>query len=167
MPIVAAVLLLAILFYSGGYVKQSIDTQNLDNINAADFGAWFPLMSDQLLSALDEFFYEVERVGGIAYVSPASGSLGRYLGDDKHSQHNIDFHGEIRAADIMIEGITLDDAYSIARQLRLFSGIGVYPQWTPAPGLHLDVRETRSPESPALWARIDGQYVSISQAVIV
>lgn len=143
-------------------------TVTLHYLKQTDFGPWFPLMNPDLLRKLDRFVQRIEIEGGTAYVSPASGALGRHLGSSD-SQHNVDKWGNVNAADLMVEGVSLQRAYEIARDIG-FSGIGVYPDWDPAPGVHLDVRSGRRPSEPALWAGVDapdgGQdYVGITQVI--
>lgn len=123
---------------------------NLEHFSPAEFGVWWPRMDVDLLRALDAYR---DALGAPLEISPATGALGRALGDGNASQHNVARWGEVRAADVLVpEGMTLRQAYEIARGLELFSGIGVYPDWYPRPGLHLDTRRDRSPSDPALWA---------------
>ena len=70
------------------------------------------------------------------------------------------------------------EGFEAARDLRLFSGIGVYPFWKPRPGLHLDVRHLSAmnptkgatPLTPATWGAVLGaggrqEYVSAAAAL--
>jgi len=126
---------------------------------------WWPLMSAELLTRLDTFR---ARLGAPVEISPAEGAVGRRLGRADSSQHNIDRWGEVRAIDVMPVGVPLERAYQVAREVG-FTGIGLYPDWSPRPGLHLDVREDRTASAPALWAGInDGgtqRYVAISRVI--
>jgi len=126
-----------------------------------EFGDWWPMMSPDLLRKLDEFR---ERLGVPVMISPAAGSLGRNLGMFDLSQHNVDLWGEVRAVDIMPVGVDLETAYDAARAVG-FTGVGLYPDWSPYPGLHLDVR----PGPVALWSgwRVNGeqQYRGIGEAL--
>lgn len=50
-----------------------------------------------------------------------------------------------------------------------FTGVGLYPDWKPRPGMHLDVRPDRTPTNPATWAGIRNDegyqvYVGINAA---
>ena len=73
------------------------------------------------------------------------------------SQHNVDRWGEVRAVDIMPEGIhTREDARRF-RQLAEdcgFTGIGFYPHWAPRPGFHVDVRVNVNEHYVASWGRL-------------
>lgn len=88
-------------------------------------------------------------------ISPAKGAVGRRDGYSGNSQHNYDRWGEVRALDIMPFGMTTalarKRAFNLAKQVG-FTGIGVYPEWTPRPGLHVDVRMDRTEGNPATWS---------------
>lgn len=115
-------------------------------------------MHPRLLTNLDLFR---EAVDCKVYISPARGALGRHKGPKSMSSHNIDYWSLVLAGDVFIESkVTIEEAFWIARDLKVFSGIGVYPDWRyPSKGikggLHLDVRPYRTSEDPALWARVD------------
>ena len=138
----------------------------LEFFRPEDFGIWLPFMSQKLLKNLDE----LRRLTGTRIViSPAKGGLGRFLGDGSNSQHNISKWGEVRAVDIMPIDMDIKDFYYQALSLNLFSGLGVYPDWQPRPGLHVDVRSSNNPTSPATWGaiRVAGvqEYVSVNEAI--
>lgn len=160
-----------IALYSFGYFKKMSEVE-LKHFSQTEFGAWWPLMNRDLLLKLDAFR---EAWQNPVIISPAFGSLGRTLGPGDSSQHNVTRWGEVRAADIMplIEepdgtrrGMNRGElwlAYTTALRVG-FHGIGVYPGWQPYTGLHVDMREDRSGTSPALWSRINGEYVGVDQA---
>lgn len=147
----------------------------LRHFSPLEFGAWWPLMSNDLLLKLDEFR---ERWGGPVSISRASGAIGRDDEPDDTSQHNPIRWGEVRAVDVIPSDMdTPGDrqrAFEIARDVG-FTGIGVYPDWSPSPGLHLDVRSDREPGDPAVWAGVqelqdDGEtrqvYVAIERGFV-
>ena len=136
--IVAAVLLL----YGAGYLFKN-QTTRLDFFTASEFGVWYPLMNNEFLFMLDDFRREV---GEPVYISPALGSLGRP--DAPNSQHFP--NPEIRAADLMSKA-PLEKLYSAARTVG-FTGIGLYPDWQPDHGIHVDNRSNRSASNPATWS---------------
>lgn len=126
---------------------------NLEFFKPSEFGIWWPFMDQALLIGLDQ----LRRVWGYPIIiSPALGALGREDGNPA-SQHFLK-NGVVRASDIMPtkDGKALDkrqlrEFYKLARSLNVFSGLGVYPDWRPYAGLHLDTRTNRTPENPALW----------------
>lgn len=135
-----------------------------------EFGPWADAMHPALVFALDVLR---DALDAPLVISPAKGSLGRRLGMST-SLHNVDFHGMVYAADVLLPswcGVVW--GYFAARDLRLFSGIGVYPFWRPRAGLHLDVRHLSprnptkgaTPQVPATWGGVLGvggrqEYVS-------
>lgn len=140
-----------------------------------EFGDWAGRIHPALLFALDVLRETLEAP---VVISPAPGSLGRRLGGSK-SLHNVDVYGMVYAADVLLPlswGVA--EGYEAALQLRLFSGLGVYPFWTPRPGLHLDVRHLSAanpskgaaPLNPATWGAVPGaggrqEYISAAAAL--
>lgn len=64
-----------------------------------------------------------------------------------------------KAADVSIDGLSAIELYALATLVPVFndSGIGLYPA---EEFIHVDVRGT-----VARWARLDGKYVSIQEAL--
>ncbi len=119
----------------------------------AEFQGWYEQCNLKLLDTLDKFR---ELWGAPVMISPASGAVGRRLGDAATSQHNIDHWGCVNAVDVMPKGMMtradMERAIKLAQEAG-FTGIGVYPFWHPFPGLHLDVREG-APGVVAHWAGV-------------
>lgn len=140
-----------------------------------EFGAWLNRIHPALLFALDVLR---DTLNAPVVISPAAGSLGRRLGGSK-SLHNTDVFGMVYAADVLLPmAWGVGEGFDAARNLRLFSGIGVYPFWKPRPGLHLDVRHLSAvnpskgatPLRPATWGAVPGararqEYVSAAAAL--
>lgn len=131
---------------------------------------WFCMMSPRLLVLLDLLRF---RWGRPIHLSAAAGAIGRHAGPEHDSQHNVDLWHEVRALDVIPEGLTerdhLNRFYRLAAECG-FTGIGFYPQWHQ-PGFHLDAREDRLPGYPATWGALDGAggnvYVSFTDALDV
>lgn len=135
-----------------------------------EFGAWLNRVHPALLFALDVLR---DTLNAPVVISPAAGALGRRLGGSS-SLHNVDVFGMVYAADVLLPvSWGVEEGFEAARDLRLFSGIGVYPFWKPRPGLHLDVRHLSAmnpskgatPLMPATWGAVLGaggrqEYVS-------
>ena len=128
-----------------------------------EFGEWADMMHPALVFALDVLR---DALGAPVVISPAKGSLGRRMGMAT-SLHNVDFHVRVYAADVLLPvSVGVDFGFDVARDLRLFSGIGVYPFWKPRAGLHLDVRHLSpwnptkgaTPRTPATWGAVPGAY---------
>jgi hypothetical protein len=154
---------------AGAYMAAYLVKANrieLEHYSPADFGAWWPFMSPELVILLDDLS---TAIGAKLERSPAEGTLGRLYGSTS-SQHHAGTL-VVRAADVLIPpGHSLRAVYDVARGFRTvnpagetigFHGIGVYPDWRPRPGLHLDVRPDRNPSNPAEWAglKVDGEQV--------
>lgn len=126
----------------------------LEYFSDTEFHGYFELISPRLLVLLDLFRF---RWGGPVDISPAPGAVGRYVGPDKGSDHNIDKWGEVRAVDVMPRGLAT--VYDMRRAVELardcgFTAIGIYPHWRPSAGLHLGVREGRKMGEPAMWGAV-------------
>jgi len=124
-----------------------------------EFRGWFHAMSPTLLERLDHWRHMLDAP---VLVSPAAGALGRHLGKDNSSQHNVDVWGEVRAIDLMpqLPVEEMERAFDLAIDAG-FTGVGLYPDWCPQWGMHLDVRKDRRIDDPALWSglRINGRQV--------
>jgi hypothetical protein len=118
---------------------------------------WWPDMDQDLLLSLDVFR---GLWGAPVYISPHPLALGRHDREHGTSQHNIDRWRVVRAADIMPEGMTSVDAACRAVEIAEDAGmvgIGLYPHWSPRPGLHVDVRHS----GPARWGAVKRDGVQI------
>lgn len=143
---------------SGIMLFKIYKAMQLKHFKLSEFGASLPFLSVGLLQKLDEFR---ERLGRKVMISPVPGALIRFDKGDE-SQHTYG-----RAGDVMLpEGPDLETAFGIAKAVG-FTGIGVYPDWSPYPGLHLDIRKLKPGQAIATWAGIkrDGRqvYVGLSE----
>lgn len=126
-----------------------------------EFQGWYDLLDKNLLPMLDAFR---EKWGKPVRISPAPGAVGRRASKTEKSLHNVNLWGKVRAVDILPTGMkTKEDfkkAFDIAKEVG-FTGIGVYPDWVPQPGLHVDNRPGIAKGNPAKWSafRINGQQV--------
>ena len=129
---------------------------------------WWPYMYLRTLICLDVFR---GMWGAPVHVSKNNGALGRNLGEDSGSDHNVDKWGSVRGVDVFPSGIgskqDYRDAIDAARKAG-FSAIGIYPNWS-RPGMHLGTRVSTTPENPATWGAYtkDGKqkYVSVAEAL--
>lgn len=136
---------------------------------AHEFGQWGDQMSARQITMLDVLRF---RLGRPMIVSPASGALGRNLGPNDESAHNVDRWGEVLATDIFIPGIAYrEQAEAVIDEARAigFTGIGLYTDTKyggqDMPMFHFDCRPTRKMGTPATWGRVSRKYVSINQAL--
>lgn len=125
---------------------------------------WWRKMDPNLLKIMDQFR---EMWGTYVIISPSPWALGRFT--NTSSQHSYPRQGMVKGVDLMPYGIEargLKEAYNIALQTGA-GGIGLYPDWSPRPGIHLDSRPKGT--RPAQWAGIrDSQgrqrYVGVEEA---
>jgi len=129
---------------------------------------WFTRMSPTWLAKIDLLRWWW---GKPIAISPVKGALGR--DGDGTSQHYWEQFDEVRAGDVLPSGIVTQsdarDFFELAEEAG-FTGIGVYPDWAPSPGFHLDVREDCEMGSPATWGGVKNEhdkqvYVSFEEAV--
>ena len=126
-----------------------------------EFRGWLPSMHPRLVTLLDVFRFAWGRP---VMVSPADGAIGRR--NDTESRHNIERWGRVEAIDVMPAAMEraeqAREAAETARRCGI-TGIGVYPHWSPRPGMHLDVRDTASPGEPAIWGALSVQRATAGQ----
>lgn len=125
--------------------------------------SWMPQMDPRLLVLLDLLR---DKWGKPIRISLSSGAVGRR--DKSASWHNVARHGRCCAVDIVPEIETTAEAhafFTLAKDLG-FTGIGVYRDWESTRfGFHLDTRTDKWPGYPATWGRVDGDYVSLDEAM--
>ena len=127
-----------------------------------EFQGWYYNLNPVLKIKLDDLRDEWKTK---IYISSAPGAVGRHLGPNNLSQHNIDKWPTVNAVDVLPNGLeNVSDAYRFFKLAKKvgFTGIGFYPFWRPYPGFHLDVRAT---DIVATWGSIEvGEYVGIQTA---
>lgn len=113
----------------------------MKNFQPSEFRGWHRLMDPKLLLVLDRFRDEW---GKPVAVSPAEGAIGRRLNPPNISYHNISKWGLVKAIDVMPDGLRSGSdfrkVFEAAKKAGA-TGIGLYPDWKPKPGIHLDVRD--------------------------
>jgi hypothetical protein len=130
---------------------------------------WYELMDPYLLVLLDVFRHQW---GSRVVISGHPQALGRDVDLKVTSDHNVNRHGRVMAADVLPSGMDTKKAASRALDLARrcgFTAIGIYPHWVPAPGLHLGVRHERAMADPALWGAVSihgkQTYCALDQAL--
>lgn len=135
----------------------------------AEFREWYDDMSPRLLTLLDVLRFTLNKP---ITISPHKDALGRRLGPQSQSCHNVDVWGEVLAADFFCPWIRHQDevrhVFNRMRELG-FTGIGVYADTQYkgkfCPMFHGDVRTSEKMGSPATWGRVAGKYVSVNEAI--
>ena len=135
-----------------------------------EFREWAGDMSPRLITMLDILRF---RLGRAIAISLSDAALGRNLGRDSLSEHNVDYWGEVLAVDCFVRGVyNRAQAQAVAHEAKDigFTGIGVYSDTRNNYGeeqvmFHLGVRPNESMGSPATWGRVDGKYTSLTAAI--
>ena len=134
---------------------------------------WFDLMDERLLVCVDILRYQWSDFRGEdspIRISTHPGALGRRMGRDRLSDHNIDKWGRVKAMDVMPEGLENDPVeFCMLAAACGITAYGLYPHWEPAAGVHLGMRPGVEVGSPALWGaiRVDGKqdYTTYREAL--
>ena len=140
------------------------------HFEAEEFREWSDDMSARLITMLDVLRF---KLGSPIAVSASEYALGREIGRNELSEHNIDHWGEVLAVDCFISGIySRQQAEGVAHEATAigFTGIGVYSDTRNNQGqgqvmFHLGVRPNESMGSPATWGRVNGEYTSLMAAI--
>jgi len=135
-----------------------------------EFREWSDDMSARLITMLDVLRF---RLGSPIEISLSEYALGRNLGRNELSEHNVDEWGEVLAVDCFISGVynrAQAEAVVYEAEEIGFTGIGVYSDTHNNQGddqvmFHLGVRPNELMGSPATWGRISGKYTSLIAAV--
>jgi len=135
-----------------------------------EFREWAEDMSPRLVTMLDVLRF---RLGSAIEISKSKYALGRELGRNKLSEHNIDYWDEVLAVDCFIRGIyNQAQAETVVHEASAigFTGIGVYSDTHNNQGekqvmFHFGVRPNELMGSPATWGRIDYDYTSLTNAI--
>lgn len=144
-------------------------TTQAEHFKDQEFGQWLNRMSARQITLLDVLRF---RLGRPMIISTHPDALGRNLGPNSESAHNVDRWGEVLATDIFISGIAYreqaEDVIDEARGIG-FTGIGLYTDTQygghEMPMFHFDCRPNRKMGAPATWGRVSRKYVSINQAL--
>jgi len=155
---------------------------NLKHFSPREFGIWWPSMNSDQLLKLDHFAALLAAAipGAHVMISPSLGALGRPANIGSNggsSMHNVTKWGTVRASDVMPYVVEPDGSkrslspWEIRKAVELaaqagFGGIGVYPDWQPFAGMHLDNRQ-RINGHIARWGMMldaNGVQVEVAQA---
>ena len=135
-----------------------------------EFREWSDDMSARLVTMLDVLRF---KLGSPIEISASEYALGRELGRNDLSEHNVDHWGEVLAVDCFISGVynraQVEAVVYEAKGIG-FTGIGVYSDTHNNEGkeqvmFHLGVRPTELMGSPATWGRVDHDYTSLIAAI--
>ena len=140
------------------------------HFSSEEFREWSDDMSARLITMLDVLRF---KLGSPIEISLSEYALGRNLGRNELSEHNVDEWGEVLAVDCFVSGVynrAQAEAVVYEAEAIGFTGIGVYSDTRNNQGqeqvmFHLGVRPNEDMGSPATWGRISGKYTSLIAAV--
>jgi hypothetical protein len=140
------------------------------HFDAEEFREWSDDMSARLITMLDVLRF---KLGSPIEISASEYALGRNLGRNELSEHNVDEWGEVLAVDCFIGGVynrAQAEAVVYEAEGIGFTGIGVYSDTRNNQGqeqvmFHLGVRPTEMMGRPATWGRVDHDYTSLIAAI--
>lgn len=129
------------------------------HFKSEEFRDWSDDMSPRLVTVMDVLRF---MCGHRIDISNSRHALGRELGRDSQSTHNVDVWGEVLACDFFVSGVHYrEQAEAIVDTMRKigFTGIGVYTDTRNNQGVeqvmfHGDVRPTAKMGTPATWGRV-------------
>lgn len=128
------------------------------HLSPENVGACWDQMDLAFLIRVDQFMWDSP---GEWMVSPASGAACRDYGSQTSRHYAVGRKAD--ALDIMLIDGDLEENYRFARER--FGGVGVYPDWIPFHGLHIDGRP-----NAATWAGIrqgnEQVYVPVEQVFV-
>ena len=140
------------------------------HFSAEEFRDWADDMSPRLVTMLDVLRF---KLGSPIAVSASEYALGRNLGRNELSEHNIDEWGEVLAVDCFVSGVynrAQAEAVVYEAEGIGFTGIGVYSDTRNNQGqeqvmFHLGVRPNEFMGSPATWGRVNHDYTTLMAAI--
>jgi len=138
--------------------------------SSEEFREWADDISPRLVTMLDVLRF---RLGSAIETSNSKYALGRELGRDDLSEHNIDHWRSVLAVDCFISGAynrVQAEAVVYEAEGIGFTGIGVYSDTHNNKGeeqvmFHLGVRPNELMGAPATWGRVDHDYTSLIAAI--
>jgi uncharacterized protein YcbK (DUF882 family) len=138
-------------------VKLS-DFESLKMLTPADVPR-FEQVSRELVDKFDRFLVELRAAGLLTKPIQVLSTFRTIQENEAVGGSDNSMHLVGKAIDFVVPGDVLE-WYRIAERVG-FSGIGLYVNPSNAWSMHVDMRETGA----ARWARVDGVYVAIEQAV--
>lgn len=130
---------------------SGINWAEVNHFTPDEFHGQTDLIEPRLVVAIDQLR---EILGGRLRISPAPGAIARDYGSDR-SQHWVgDLDNPVRLStgiDLFPLDNSLGEVYAAAKQVPMIGGVGLYPDWSPSPGVHVDIRPRKLDGTLAEW----------------
>ena len=122
----------------------------IDHFEPSEFQGKLHLLDHRVPYVIDKLR---KRIGGRLVPSPVGGAIAREGKKHKSSQHYANPQQGIysTAIDLMSPDIDLFTVFREAQEMSEIGGIGLYPDWNPFPGVHIDLRLRKPGGAPAIW----------------
>ena len=129
---------------------SEIDFSQIDGFTESEFQNQLHLLDSRVVYMVAALRKKIGRLR----ISPAPGAIARTSGSKTTMHYAEPAAGVLsQAIDVMPLDVDLKTAYAAAMQLKAIGGVGVYPDWLPLPGLHLDLRPRKN-NHIAQWAGV-------------
>lgn len=131
-----------------GVPATSLDWSQIKYFSPDEFQGELANLDSNVVLELDALRSIVGRI----IVSPAPGAVARF---DLSSQHDKT-NGRLSVAiDVMPRDVSLSTFYEVVKERFRIGGVGLYPDWVPYPGAHIDLRARKSSGGQATWSGIN------------
>lgn len=143
----------------------SIDWSRVSNFTPPEFYGQLTRLDAGVVFALQKLRDKIGRI----IISPIGAQA--IARERPGSWHDVTGGKLSKAIDIMPIDATLETLYEAAKTIPEIGGIGLYPDWDPYPGAHIDLRERKPGGGLATWSRFklaDGSTVDrgINEALV-
>lgn len=144
-----------------------VDWERVPDFHPDEFQGQLHLLDKEVVYVLQALRDIIGRIK----ISPVLGAIAR---TDKAAIHSMHYAGDgrlSRAVDIMPMDVTLKQAYEAAKMINKIGGIGVYPDWKPRAGLHIDLRKRKVNYQVAQWSGVKNEaglqvYGAVGEAFV-
>lgn len=142
-----------------GFSAQYVDWDLVPNFSPDEFGGALQHLDAGVVYALQKLRDKIGRI----MISPADGAVFRFRTGSMHDASG----GKLsKAIDIMPMEASLNQLYFAIQNIPEFGGVGLYPNWSPRAGAHVDIRVRKDSGALYQWAQVDDSgYVDINEAL--
>jgi uncharacterized protein YcbK (DUF882 family) len=137
------------LDYGNGYNEMNF--HNVAHFSKSEFHGESEFVDSRVIYALDELR---KQLGKPIIISPVKGSVARFDDGSKTSQHYA-VGRKSTAVDVLFPESSLHDVFVTASTITVIGGIGLYPDWNPHHGAHIDTRQRKPNGGVYNWMGID------------
>ncbi len=146
-----------------GHDFGPVDWSRVRWFRPEEFGPHLDSMDPRVIYAADQLR---EALGAPLRVSPAPGATARFNGNSQSRHYAVGRKSD--AVDLLVpRSMPLESVYRAALTVPSIGGIGLYPDWSPTHGVHIDCRPRKPGGRVATWGGVmvagSQQYVTVSE----